>query len=55
METDQDLYRKMFRMSVDSFKDLVDMLDAALTRNVTKSIASIQVRSIQFIPMLLLT
>jgi hypothetical protein len=40
METDQDLFRKMFRMSVDSFKDLVDMLDVALARNEAKAIAS---------------
>ena len=40
MEKDKDLFRKMFRMSVDSFKDLVDMLDVALTRNEAKSIAS---------------
>jgi hypothetical protein len=37
METDEDLFRKMFRMSVDSFKDLVDMLDVALIRHEAKA------------------
>ena len=40
MENDKDLFRRMFRLSVDSFNDLVDSLDITLARNEAKAEAS---------------
>ena len=40
MDTDNDLFHKMFRLSVNSFCDLVESLDLALARDEAKAVAS---------------